>query len=88
MNLNPTGRYFYEKIELEESGMTLEECTWQLMTKSSDENICDQHMSGRCRGMIYYTDDKWAMTYYCMKHISDYIKDGTFVEVKNKKESK
>jgi hypothetical protein len=51
VNYVDTGRRLCEKIELEESGMTPEDCTWRLLAiKSPGDNLCDGQADGTCQG--------------------------------------
>lgn len=62
MNYVDTGRRLCEKIELEESGMTPEDCTWRLLAiKSPGDNLCDGQADGTCQGDDYFTDDQWGL---------------------------
>ena len=64
MNYVDTGRRLCEKIELEESGMTPEDCTWRLLAiKSPGDNLCDGQVDGTCQGDDYFTDDQWGIVF-------------------------
>jgi hypothetical protein len=82
VNYVDTGRRLCEKIELEESGMTPEDCTWRLLAiKSPDDNLCDGQADGTCQGDDYFTDDQWGIVVWCKVHLDQIIATGDFIEL-------
>jgi hypothetical protein len=79
VNYVDTGRRICEKIELEESGMTPEDCTWRLLAiKSPGDNLCDGQVDGTCQGDDYFTDDQWGIVVWCKVHLDQIIATGDY----------
>ena len=81
MTYTNTNKFYYEVSELEDNETTIDECKWQLISKESDENLCDFKSDNECVGNTYFTDDSWAITHYCTKHFNNQVADGIFKEV-------
>lgn len=71
-----TGKFYVETV----AGLVdATEEPWELKSRTTPDNLCDNFHLGDCDNKgIYYTDDFWAMTFYCDKHFQASVADGSF----------